>query len=75
MSKISTKRVPPDAETRVSVECALGRIFRLLSRPAQPGDVEQYEAARRVILDSLEPGTEVWRPDYARDRGKGAAGD
>lgn len=30
---------------------ALGRIFRLLSRPFTPGDVEAYFQARGVILD------------------------
>lgn len=29
---------------------AVGHIFRLASRPEQPGDIEKYESARRVIL-------------------------
>lgn len=29
---------------------ALGRIFRLASRPEQPGDAEEYERAKRAFL-------------------------
>lgn len=36
------------------VQLALGRIFRLMSRPFEQGDAEQYETARRVILNSAE---------------------
>jgi hypothetical protein len=35
----------------VEVQMALGRIFALMSRPFQEGDVEQYEKARGVVLD------------------------
>jgi hypothetical protein len=55
------------------VDMAIGRILRLGSRPTQPGDVEQYEAARAVILAHLAP-VEPYRPDWARDRLRGAAG-
>jgi hypothetical protein len=55
---------------------ALGRIFRMMSRPTQPGDVEEYERCRAIVLDSLdEPIAPDSRPNYARDRLKGAAGD
>jgi hypothetical protein len=57
-------------------QLALGRIFRLASRPAQPGDIEEYHRCRAIILDALEPSD---TPDYilnwARDRLKGAQGD
>lgn len=33
---------------------ALGRIFKLGSRPAQEGDVEQYEAARAAFLSTFD---------------------
>lgn len=58
-----------------TVELALGRIFRLMSRPAQVGDAEQYEAARRVILECVSPVVLDYSPNYARDRLKGAQGD
>jgi len=29
---------------------ALGRIFRMAARPAQPGDVEEYERCRAIIM-------------------------
>lgn len=37
-----------------AAQLALGRIFRLLSRPERPGDVELYEAARRVALHEAD---------------------
>lgn len=32
------------------VELALGRIFRMGSRPAQPGDAAEYERCRAVVM-------------------------
>jgi hypothetical protein len=61
------------------VQLALGRIFLLASRPAQPGDVEQYERARKVVLDAADEFQITPGPDYehcwVRDRFKGAQGD
>jgi hypothetical protein len=62
-----------EEERRALVSLAIGRIFRLASRPAQEGDVDAYEEARRVVLDLVEVPSDV-RPNIARDRGKGAAG-
>lgn len=76
-------------EENATVQLALGRIFRMASRPTQPGDVAEYERCRGVILDILDPvapkladGTVIhWqsapdeRPNWARDRNKGAQGD
>ena len=46
-------------------QLALGRIFRLMLRPEQAGDVEQYERARRIALVEAETvGMEIW----ARER-------
>jgi hypothetical protein len=61
---------------RVEVKLALGRIFRLMSRAFEPGDVAQYEACRALILDASE-GIDVTdrAPNYVRDRMKGAQGD
>lgn len=64
-----------DREKRAA-ELALGRIFRMLSRPYRPGDVEEYERCRGIVLDMAGPAAvEAWVPNYARDRGKGAQGD
>lgn len=57
-----------------AVELALGRIFRLMSRPTQAGDVEQYETARGVILECTAPVAVSYAPNYARDWNKGAQG-
>lgn len=57
---------------------ACGRLFRLLSRPQQPGDVEAYYAARAVALDAAERlglNRARYEPNYARERNSGAAGD
>lgn len=67
---VSGKGPPPH------VQLALGRIFRLLSRPALPGDVEKYEEARRVALSGVPLDVALgYAPSWVRDRNKGAAGD
>ena len=35
-------------------ELALGRILRIASRPAEPGDIAEYERCRAIILDEAE---------------------
>lgn len=62
-------------EGRTAVTLALGRLFRLMSRPAQPGDVAEYERCRAVVMDNTEPTAAPWEPNYARDRRRGAQGD
>lgn len=61
------------------VQMAIGRIFSLMSRPEQPGDVEQYEKARRVVLafadDEGRSSEPSYQFNYARDRLCGAQGD
>jgi len=64
-----------DSERRAAVRLALGRIFRLGSRPTQPGDVAVYEMCRAVILSCTNEPTMDYRPNWARDRRAGAAGD
>jgi len=59
---------------RQLVQLALGRVFRILSRPFQPGDVEEYERCRAIILDNVEPTEPDYAPNWARDRLKGAQG-
>ncbi len=51
-------------------QLALGRIFRLMSRPFQEGDIEQYEAARAAFLNEApqpEP-PDQYQVNWARDR-------
>ena len=68
------------------VALALGRIFRMGARPFQSGDIEEYERCRAIVLDAAEDMTgrtyephkraiEDARPNYARDRFRGAQGD
>ena len=62
-------------EDRKTVDLAIGRILRMASRPAQPGDVAEYERCRALIMNLCEPVTPGYVPNYARDRLCGAAGD
>jgi hypothetical protein len=49
-----------DEAERVTVNLAIGRILRIMSRPAQPGDMAEYERCRGLILDiSGEPAREI----------------
>jgi hypothetical protein len=47
-------QAPRSSDMPAEVQLALGRMFRLMSRPSQAGDVEQYETCRRIILDAQE---------------------
>lgn len=58
-----------------AVELALGRIFRMGARSAQPGDVEEYERCRAIIMTELEAGRMPYVPNWVRDRLLGAQGD
>lgn len=42
----------PDSP-RTLAELALGRILRLGSRPFQPGDIEEYDRCRAIIIDAV----------------------
>lgn len=41
------------------INLAIGRIFRLASRPEQAGDVAEYERCRSLILNTLDPDMET----------------
>jgi hypothetical protein len=56
------------------VELALGRIFRLMSRPTQAGDVADYERCRAIVMGAVEPVAPDYRPNWTRDRLAGARG-
>ena len=62
-------------ERRALAELALGRIFRMGSRPYQEGDIAEYYRCRDIVLDAAEALPYDDRPNYARDRFRGAAGD
>jgi hypothetical protein len=52
---------------------AFGRILRMAARPAEPGDVAEYERCRAIIMEGVTP-YEDRAPNLARDYGNGAAG-
>lgn len=64
-----------DTELEAAKRLAFGRIMRMASRPAQPGDVEDYYRCRAILMTDA--------PDWAYARpvwmgnllAKGAAGD
>lgn len=71
-------RTDLDALERAAVECALGRIFRMGVRPAQPGDGAMFDACARIVKDILDPdgdGIPDTAPNWVRDRLTGAQGD
>ena len=64
------------SEEQTTVECALGRIFRVGSRPTQPGDVAEYNRCRQLVLDILGGDESApYAPNWTRDRLLGATGD
>lgn len=64
-----------DSEKQDAVRLALGRIFGMMLRPSEAGDVEEYERCRAIVLDVTDPVTRDTRPNWARDRLRGATGD
>ena len=63
-----------DAELDAVKKLAMGRIFRLMSRTEQPGDVAEYERCRAIIMTDAPEFIDT-RPNFARDRNNGAIGD
>ena len=60
------------------VQMALGRLFRMMSRPSQPGDIEMFHKIVAIVTDeyeALHDGRPTYRPDYVAQRGMGARGD
>jgi hypothetical protein len=60
------------------INLAIGRIFRIASRPTHPGDIEEYERCKAIIMDLAEASGHMsvdTRPNYARDYRKGAQGN
>lgn len=50
------------AEAQLLMEMALGRLFRIGSRPFQDGDDAEYEKCRAAAMEAYE----VLRPEYAK---------
>lgn len=67
--------VERDAIESKAIELAIGRILRLASRPARPGDVHEYFRCRDLIEDLTPPVKPAYQFNRARDRNKGAQGD
>lgn len=63
-----------DAIETQAVNLAMGRIFKMLSRLEQPGDIADYERCRSLIFDFIEAPPDR-APCYARDYRLGAQGD
>ena len=59
------------------VQMALGRMFRMMSRPTAVGDVAMYAAIRSLLLDAAEGRIDgsSHAPNYVRERLSGAQGD
>jgi hypothetical protein len=60
---------------RAAVKAALGRMFRMMMRPYQEGDVAEYEKCRGVVLDCSPEPEEDHSPNWVLHRRMGAAGD
>ena len=67
--------ISDDELVALAKNLALGRIFRLMSRPFQPGDIEDYERCRALSMNPSEGLPLHYAPNWARDRLKGAQGD
>ena len=62
------------SKTTPQVQLAIGRLFLMLSRPEQPGDIETFHKIRAIVLDSADCRTD-YRPNYVAQRMTGAQGD
>jgi len=69
------------AEANAMCCMAMGRLFRMASRPPEPGDANTYHAVRSVMMECapIALGHEIdltsHAPNYVRDRHKVAQGD
>lgn len=76
MLNIDRAKGMSEAEKTAAVQMAIGRIFRMGSRPSQPGDVAEYYRCRNLVMDLLEASeSNDGAPCYVRDRNRGAQGD
>ena len=64
----NSQTTPPE------VQLAIGRLFLMLSRPEQPGDIETFHKILAIVLDSADYRPDH-RPNYVAQRMTGAQGD
>ena len=65
-----------DEERHALVCLAIGRLFRICSRPFQEGDLEQFEMCRKIIMGELDPLPRPWEYTSAAERApRGQDGD
>jgi hypothetical protein len=57
------------------VQMALGRLFRMMLRPAQPEDIEVFHTIRALVLGAAGEQAQEYRPNYVAQRLQGAQGD
>lgn len=63
----------PPMTTPLEVKLALGRIFKIMSRPYKAGDEREYFRCRDIIMAGAPAFTD-YAPNWARDHSKGAQG-
>lgn len=58
-------------QANTAIELAFGRILRMGARSTQPGDIEEYERCKWIIMDAGEylgvRTTPDYQPNYPRD--------
>ena len=42
------------ADKITAAQLAIGRILRMGARPTQPGDVEEYDRCRAIVMEATE---------------------
>lgn len=63
------------AEKAQARRLVIGRLLRMMSRPSEPGDIDEYHRLRGILLDLAEAEPVDYAPNWVRDRLKGAQGD
>lgn len=67
-----------EQEARTAMHLAIGRLFRIMSRPYQEGDIEQFYMCEKVVMDAAQVlGIEARdnTPNWTAQRLGGAQGD
>jgi hypothetical protein len=64
----------PHPRMPAQVQLAIGRIFRLGSRPEKPGDAADYERCRAIIMAASSFEHVDRAPNFSRDYRAGRAG-
>ena len=75
MANLQAIAAASQSEKDQLVELALGRIFSLMMRPYQDGDIAVYEECRAIVRACAPESAPPFQVSYARDYNKGAQGD